>query len=209
MARWYGPKRRQEPHYGEVFAAARAGKPHANDALAKLAADPQQSAIVRATALSSLRFDASTGASERIQATRDADPEVRAAAAESLEGLSAAQRLYALPPLLRDPVKAVRIAAARSLLTLPPGQIDTATRPAFDAGLAEYIAAQSVALDMPGPLLNLAVVYQHTGRTDLAEQHYLAALKIDPDFTPARANLAQLYSATARNASCCTPCSCM
>jgi predicted CXXCH cytochrome family protein len=200
VAQWYGPKRRQEPHYGEAFAAARAGKPLAHDALARLVADPQSSPVVRATALSSLRFDAGIGASERIQATRDADPEVRAAAAESLEGLSAAQRLYALPTLLRDPVRAVRIAAARSLLTLPPAQIDATTRPAFEAALAEYIAAQSVALDMPGPQLNLAVVYQHTGRVEQAEQHYLAALKIDPDFTPARANLAQLYSATSRNA---------
>ena len=67
--------------------------------------------------------------------------------------------------------------------------------PAFDAALAEYIAAQNVSLDMPGARLNLAVVHQNTGRPDLAEAHYLAALKIDPDFTPARANLAQLYNA--------------
>ena len=66
--------------------------------------------------------------------------------------------------------------------------------------LAEYIAAQSVSLDMPGAQLNLAVVYQNTGRIELAEKHYLGALRIDPDFTPARANLARLYNASARNA---------
>ena len=48
---------------------------------------------------------------------------------------------------------------------------------------------------MPGARLNLAVVHQNTGRPDLAEAHYLAALRIDPDFTPARANLSQLYNA--------------
>ena len=200
VAKWYGPNRRQEAHYGEAFAAARAGDRLAGDALVKLSADAQIAPIVRATALASLRFEPVAGVSERIAATRDVDPEVRAAAAESLEGVAPAQRVDALRPLLRDPIKAVRMAAARSLLTMPPDQLGADTRPAFEAALAEYIAAQNVALDMPGSRLNLAVVYQSTGRVDLAEQHYLAALKIDPDFTPARANLAQLYSATSRNA---------
>ena len=124
----------------------------------------------------------------------------RAAAAESLEGVPPAERIEALAPLLRDPLKAVRIAAARSLLTLPQDRLDASLRPSFDAALAEYVAVQNLALDMPGSRLNLAVVYQSTGRVDLAEQQYLAALKIDPDFTPARANLAQLYSGTSRNA---------
>jgi len=200
VAQWYGPQRRQETHFGETFAIARAGRAQAGDALARLVADVQQPAIVRATALAALRTDGSTAMSARIDATRDASPEVRAAAADSYESAPAAQRLYALAPLLRDPVRAVRIAAARSLSSLPPGQIDAATRPAFDAALAEYIAAQNVSLDMPGAHLNLAVVYENTGRADLAERHYLGALKIDPDFTPARANLARFYNAASRNA---------
>jgi predicted CXXCH cytochrome family protein len=200
VAAWYGAQRRQEPHYGEAFAAARAGQAGAGEALARLVADAQMPPIVRATALDALRNDPRTGDSLRVAATRDADPEVRAAAADSLEGLPAAQRLYALTPLLKDPLRAVRIAAARSLSSLPREQIDAAARPAFDAALAEYVAAQSVSLDMPGAQLNLAVVHQHGGRIDLAERHYLDALRIDPDFTPARANLSQLYNASARNA---------
>ena len=200
VAAWYGAKRRQEPHSGEAFAAARAGQPGAGEALARIVADRNQPAIVRATALDGLRNDPRSGDSARIEATRDADPGVRAAAADSLEALPAAQRLYGLSPLLRDPIRAVRIAAARGLSSLPPERIDLATRPAFDAALAEYIAAQNVALDMPGAQLNLAVIYENTARIDLAEKHYLNALRIDPDFTPARANLARLYNASARNA---------
>ena len=199
VARWYGPKRRQEARFGEAFAAARAGQPQALEALARLAVDAAQPAIVHASALAGLRADGHSGISERIQATRDADPEVRAAAADSFDAVPAAQRLYALTPLLNDPVRAVRIAAARALSSVPPDQIAT-QRPAFDAALAEYVSAQNVSLDMPGAQLNLAVIYQNTGRLDLAEQYYLQALKIDPDFTPARANLAQLYNGTARNA---------
>ncbi len=200
VAAWYGPQRRQEPHYGEVFAAARGGEPGAGEALARLAADPKSPAIVRATALSSLRPYGQAGMAERIAATRDADAEVRAAAADSFDTAPAQQRVYALGPLLQDPVRGVRIAAARALSSLPAAQIDAPLRPAFDAALAEYIAAQSVSLDMPGARLNLAVVHQNTGRLDEAEAHYLAALKIDPDFTPARANLSQLYNQTGRNA---------
>ncbi len=196
--RWYGPQRRGEPHFGPALAAARAGSPGADATLAKLATDPARPAVVRASALAALRSYGAGYEAERVAATRDADPEVRAAAADSLEGAAPTQRLPALTPLLRDPIRAVRIAAARSLSTLDPASFDAPTRQAFDAALAEYIAAQSVSLDMPGARLNLGVIYQNTGQPDLAEEHYLAALRIDPDFTPARANLAQFYGARAR-----------
>lgn len=195
VTRWFGTPKRP-PHYGEVFAAARRGAPEAAPSLTALVADAGQPAIVRATALEHLRGAA--GVNERITAARDADAEVRAAAAASLEDVEPSLRVPTLAPLLRDPVRAVRIAAARSLASLPHQQFDAATRSAFDAALAEYVAAQKVALDMPGPNLNLGALYARTGRAAEAEDAYRAALTIDPDFTPARANLAQLYAERGR-----------
>lgn len=200
VAAWYGPGRRQEPHYGEVLAAARAGRPGSGESLAALIADTLNPGIVRATALAALRADGAAGMAQRVSATRDPDPEVRAAAADAFDAAPVPQRVYALAPLLRDPVRAVRIAAARALSSVPPAQLGDAHRAAFDAALAEYVAVQRVSLDMPGAHLNLAVVYQNTGRAQDAEKHYLDALRIDPDFTPARANLARLYAAASRNA---------
>ena len=199
VTRWYGTPKRPA-HYAEVFAAARRALPGSPASLAALVADAAQPPIVRATALDMLRGEGAIGIGERIEATRDTDAEVRAAAAASLEPLEASLRVPALAPLLKDPLRAVRIAAARSLASLPADQFDAATRAAFDTALAEYFAAQSVALDMPGNQLNLAVVHALTGRDDLAEAHYRKALAIDPDFTPARANLAQFYSSRSRNA---------
>ena len=196
--RWWGTKRRQVPHYGQALAAARAGAPGADDALARLVADGANPAIVRASALEALRAYPRGHEAERIAATHDADAEVRAAAADSLENLPPAERVQALAPLLRDPVRAVRATTARALASVDPASFDAAARQAFDAALAEYIAAQNTSLDMPGSRLNLAVIYQNTGQPDLAEANYLAALRIDPDFTPARANLAQFYGARAR-----------
>ena len=195
VTKWYGAPKRP-PHYGEVFSAARRGAPQAAQALASLAADAAQPAIVRATALDMLRGP--IGIDERVAATRDTDAELRAAAAASLEDVDASLRVPTLAPLLKDPVRAVRIAAARSLAALPHAQFDAPTRQAFDAALAEYVAAQKVALDMPGPNLNLAVLYARTGRDAESEAAYRAALKIDPDFTPARANLAQFYAERGR-----------
>jgi len=196
VTKWFGAPK-HPPHYGEAFAAARRGAPEAAQALAALVADAAQPGIVRATALDSLRGNA-VGVDERVAATRDADAEVRAAAAASLESVEASLRVPTLAPLLKDPVRAVRIAAARSLAPLPHEQFDAPTRQAFDAALAEYIAAQKVALDMPGPNLNLGALYARIGRDAEAEAAYRAALKIDPDFTPARANLAQFYAERGR-----------
>jgi predicted CXXCH cytochrome family protein len=189
---WFGGQR--SPHYGTTFAAARSGAPGADAALAALAGDAGKPAIVRATALAALRATPQGHEDVRLAATRDTDAEVRAAAADSLEAAEPTLRVRALAPLLSDPVRGVRTSAARSLVGVDRALFDAAQLRAFDAALAEYIAAQNTALDMPGARLNLAVVYQLTGEPVQAEANYLAALKIDPDFTPARANLAQFYS---------------
>lgn len=55
MVRWYGPIRRQGPHFGEAFALARAGEPKGYEALAALVANRSMPPIVRASALAALR----------------------------------------------------------------------------------------------------------------------------------------------------------
>jgi predicted CXXCH cytochrome family protein len=198
VTRWFGAKQRA-PHYGQAFAAARNGEAGAAEALLAIVGDPSQPAVVRATALEPLRNLGDAGLNARIEATRDADGEVRATAAAGLDTLPASQRVPTLAPLLKDPLRAVRIAAARSLASLPADQFDARVRRDFDAALAEYIAAQSVALDMPGANLNLGALYESTGQPAQAEGHYQHALKIDPDFSPARANLSRFYSTQSRN----------
>jgi predicted CXXCH cytochrome family protein len=199
-AEWWGRARRERPHYAEALAAGRAGGAGAAEALSTLVSSDTLPGIVRATALDALRGDAGTAIDARVAATRDPDAEVRAAATTSLEAAPADVRLRALAPLLADPIRAVRIGAARVLSTLPATSFETAARQRFSAALAEYAAAQQASLDMPGARLNLAVLHENLGEPALAEREYLAALRIDPDFTPARANLSRLYNATSRNA---------
>lgn len=69
--------------------------------------------------------------------------------------------MIALPS---DLIRVRRIAAVRSLSSLPPNQIVGARSFSLDVALAEFMAAQNVSLDMPDSQLNLAVVYQNVGR---------------------------------------------
>ncbi len=198
VARWYGPERRRERHFGETIAAGRAGAPEAVPALVALAGDLAQPAIARATALDLLaRGGAALEA--RLAATGDEDPLVRATAVGGLDRLAPGARVAGAAPLLDDPVRAVREEAARVLSAVPPESLDPAQRRALEKALAEFEAAQRATADLPPAHLNLAVLHANRGRPDLAEVEYLTALRMDPGFLPARANLALLYNRAGRN----------
>jgi predicted CXXCH cytochrome family protein len=199
VADWYGPERQRSPHYGEAIAAGRRGAPEAGRALVALAGDAEQPAIVRATALELLPGYGRAALEAALAATRDDDPLLRATAVAGLEAVPPQLRLALAAPLLEDPVRAVRIQAARVLASLPASEFEPTQRRALGAALAEYRDAQSAQPDTPEAHLNLAVIEADRGRGEQAEQSYRTAIRLDPDFFPARANLAMLYNAMGRN----------
>jgi predicted CXXCH cytochrome family protein len=198
VTRWYGPDRRGGAHFGEAIAAGRAAAPGAEPALVALARDGAEPSIARATALD-LLARRGEGLEIRRLATRDPDPLVRATAVGGFDRLDPALRAAAAAPLLGDPIRAVRIEAARVLSSVAPGALDLAQQRALDAALSEFEAAQRATADLPAAHLNLAVLYENRGRTDLAEAAYRTALRWDPGFLPASLNLAHLYNRTGRN----------
>jgi predicted CXXCH cytochrome family protein len=198
IERWYGPERTKGAHFAEAFAAGRAGRVDGAPMLDRLVADAEMPAIVRASAIDLLSAYGEAALPAAIQSLGDADPAVRRSAVAALEGSRPGTRLAQVVPLLTDPVRAVRIEAARVLSSVPASEFDAAQRVKFEAALAEFVAAQQVSLDMPGARINLAVVAENQGRPADAETDYLAALRLDSDFMPARLNLARLYSAAGR-----------
>jgi tetratricopeptide (TPR) repeat protein len=198
VVKWYGPRRRRDPHYAETIAAGRAGDPEAVERLVALAGDKEEPAIVRATALELLSQYGRPALDSLETATRDEEPLVRATAAGRLIRLPPDQRLAAIP-LLEDPIRAVRVEAARVLAELPADRFEPAQLRAFETALREYRDAQLAVADMPAGHLNLAVLHSNRGEPVLAEHDYRAALRMDPDFLPARTNLANLYNAMGRN----------
>jgi predicted CXXCH cytochrome family protein len=190
--RWYPRESPRPPHFAEALALGRAGDPAAVPALRQLLLDPEQPGIVRATALGIL---ASYGDLETLaRGTRDGDPLVRVEAARGFRDPAPAASLLA--PLLTDPVRLVRVEAARALAGVPEALPD---RAALERALAEFRARQEAMLDRPEAHLNLGALHEATGEMRRAELAYRKAIEILPAFWPARANLSVLLNASLRN----------
>lgn len=102
------------------------------------------------------------------------------------------ERVALYAPLLKDPVRAVRILAAQDLLGVP-GQ-----GPAWDSAIAEYEQVQLSLQERAEANLNLAMLYQASGRGAKVEAQLRTALLRDPDFFPALVTLAQWLEANDR-----------
>ena len=196
-ADWWGAPR--SPHFAEVLAAARRGDPAAETGLRALARDGRRPAIVRATALEHLRQYGPRARQTAADAAADPDPLVRAAAAGVLERGEPRPRIAALAPLLDDPIRAVRIAAARALASVPRGALDPRQAPRFAAARAELVDAHAASADLPGAQLDLGVLHRREGDPAAAERAYRRALQLDPGFAPAALNLAGLLNRQGRN----------
>lgn len=182
------------PSYADSMALIRGGQPGAAQALYDQLARSNLPAIQRATMLMELPNYPSEQALKL--ATRDlanAAPQVRESAVRAVSALlPPPERVALYGPLLKDPVRAVRILAARDLLSVP-GQ-----GPAWDKAIAEYEQVQLSLQERAEANLNLAMLYQASGRGDRVEAQLRAALLRDPDFFPALVTLAQWLEANGR-----------
>jgi hypothetical protein len=93
------------------------------------------------------------------RALADPDPLVRDGAVTAAEGLPPEERLPLLSGLLRDPIRTVRIDAARALAGVPKEAMNSSERADFEKALAEFVQSQLVDADRAEAHLNLAGVY--------------------------------------------------
>ncbi|WP_438014213.1 multiheme c-type cytochrome [Sorangium sp. So ce315] len=200
---WLGRPARSYQTYTEVLARARTapGDPAVVDELQQLAADRAVPAVARATALASLR-EAPTAASLAVlrAALAEPDPLLRRAALGALEGYDLRHIAAVAAPLLADPVRGVRVEAARVLAGVDPGALPGRAGQDLEGALREYIATQTLHADRAEAQNNLGLVFTRTGRPRDAEQAYLAALRIEPGYVPTYVNLADLYRELGRDA---------
>jgi tetratricopeptide (TPR) repeat protein len=196
--KWYGTTRK--PHFGTVFAAARAGAAEAEDELHDIIENDLYPVIVRATALGELRaFPGERTNRVLRQALNDNEAMIRVTAIEGFAGQPPELLAEPLGPLLFDPAHGVRIAVAAILANVGREHLKPHERPALEEALAEYIAATESSLDFAASGMNLANLYAGRGEHDRAEHYYRMALDVDDLFFPAKQNLAVLLSQRGHN----------
>jgi predicted CXXCH cytochrome family protein len=193
VAEWYPSGRQKTPHYGSALHAGRTGAIDAERQLDQLILDKNQPVIARASGLLLLSRYATAASEIAIKAAiADSDPLVRMAAARGLRASAPRAIVDATVVLLGDPVRGVRTEAARALAGLDPQTMTPQQRSAFATAYQELIAGEMIDADRPETHLNLGLVKMRRNQLNEAEAEYHTALRLDPKFVPAMANLADL-----------------
>ena len=193
ITKWYGPGRR--PHYGTIIEAGRKELARAEGALLKIAGDPLYPVIVRATALSLLAAYPGENTLPTFEfALMDDEALIRQIAVNSLTVYDEKQMTALLAPLLYDPVKAVRMEAARRLAGKPATHLRDEDPKVFKQALREFEKSMEYAGDFAYGRYNLGNLYVALDRPEEAIRNYRAAIAIDELFYQAKVNLAMLYN---------------
>jgi predicted CXXCH cytochrome family protein len=193
VSAWFPRGRQMVPHFGTALHAGRSGAADAEQQLDRLILDQSQPAVARASALLLLpRYATSASEPAWQTAIADPDPLVRLAGPRALTPSASRAAIQAAASLLRDPIRAVRVEAARALagtdlLSLPPE-----LQAAMVSATKELVAAEMVDADRPEAHLNLGLLDMRRRQMPEAEAEYRTALRLDPGFFPALVNLADL-----------------
>ncbi len=205
LEEWYG-ERKEPNHFAYAIAAGREARPEGQSMLDAVARRDDLTAAIRASALLLLaRYQTDVPLPAVRRGLEDTEALVRLAAVRSFQDLDAedpadrevfAERLADyLVPMLDDPIRAVRVEAARILSRVAHRELAGEDLAAFRAALEEFMTGQKHLGDQGGAHLNMAVVHENLGDRDKAIEEYLTAIRIDPHFVQARNNLAMLYNA--------------
>jgi predicted CXXCH cytochrome family protein len=198
---WYPQPKPGFQDFAETFAATDRGDGRARSSLIALAEDPAQPGMVRASALWRLAQDPRPDMLPAVRkGLNSPDANVKVAAVDALAGSDPSLLAAELPRLLDDPIRLVRMSAARGLAGPAESRLDAAQSAAFSKALAEYVDAQNFNADRPEAHGNLGLLYAVRGDAAAAESEYRAALGIDPGFVGGWVNLADLLRATGREA---------
>jgi len=160
-------------------------------------ADTQLDIISRASALQMLNFTTQMITIEILKPyLTHEDDLLRLSAASTALLLTPADRVVHLSPLLTDKYKAVRVAAARSLVT---SKIASQYQQAFNKALTELLASNELTSWRGEGRANQGLLALETNQVSKAEQAFLGAITVEPYFDTGYINLADLYRTQQRS----------
>jgi len=193
---WYG-KRVIQPtfqNYAFTLQAARHDFANAGQMLAELIHNENAPAIARATALSEIGPYLSGDTIDVISmGAADQSPLLRAASLQALEHTPINIRIRFAFSMLDDPVRLVRIEAARVLASFPAGELPAKEQKLLSQATQEYLQSQLANADRHEAQTNLGNLYAASGDEAKALTAYQTAISLNPAYIPAYVNFADFY----------------
>ncbi len=161
-------------------------------------ADDKLDVISRASALQMLSFTTQIITVEILKPYLTHKEELlRLSAANAGSLLSPQLRVKHLSPLLNDKRKAIRVAAARSLVN---SDIAAANQQAFNQAFSELLQSHQLTSWRGEGRANEGLLALDTNQVTKAEKAFLGAIRVEPYFDTGYINLADLYRTQQRNA---------
>jgi len=190
---WYPNSTHRGPHFSITFDAAAKGQLDDPSALLAIVDDPGTAGIVRATALYLLQpFAGPELAATAATYLTDADPLVRANAVALQRSASIPDRIARLEPLLSDPLRNVRLTAAKEFLLIPPDALTPEQRPLVQQAVTDWQRSMSHRLDFPETHLVLGGLALSLRNAQAAEGAFREVVELDPQRAEAWPMLVQL-----------------
>jgi len=191
---WYGKPASGYQQFAGGLTAGRNGESGAGAMLVEMVNTVETPDIARASAISLLpRYLDQQAFSAIEQGLKHDNAMVRIASVGALEGLQPSLIAGLLFPLLDDPVRTVRIEAARVLAPLPAGELEGVQKTVYKRAVEEYIQSQQSNAERPEAQVNLGNYHAAQGDYDKALEAYRNAIELEQSFLPAYVNLADLY----------------
>ncbi len=193
IEQWFPDSLNRGPHYGTAFQAAATGRADGPDDLLEIATDTDTAGIVRATAAYLLQpFGSADLAAKTAAMLSDDDPLVRANAVPLQRQAELPDRVQRLEPLLSDPMRNVRISAAKEFLTIPSQVLTEEQQALVGQGMDEWQATIANRLDFPETHLVLGGMALTFRNAPAAERAFREVVTLDPQRSEAWPMLVQL-----------------
>lgn len=188
MKSWYGKTPVGKQNFAHAMQALRSNSQEAPKQLYSvlMSDDP---GIAKATVTGYLgNYPSQQTYTTTLQMLGNADAKIRRSALQALEAFPPKMRMKKSFEMLSDPVKIVRMEAARQLSAFPFGELDKEKKEVLKKAFDEYKKILLFTAERPETQLSLALFYTQRKMPEKAKKAYVEALRLQPKFVPAYIN---------------------
>jgi len=188
MKKWYGKIPVGKQNFAHSLQALRSNSQDAPKNLYDVLTSDAPN-IAKATASAYLgNYPSKQTYTTTLQMLGRSDAQIRRSALIALEAFPPKMRMKKTFEMLNDPVKIVRMEAARQLSAFSLGEVDPKTKEILQKAFDEYEKILLFTAERPESQVSLAVFYTNRKMPDKAQKAYSEALRLQPQFVPAYIN---------------------